>query len=68
MKTINEKGKRMGKKNFSKYELRYEIASERNKIAGYTLIPESNRVVEAQHMIEHEAFQAIQRHSLIGIP
>ena len=66
MKTINEKGKKMGKKNFAKYELRYEIASERNKIAGYTLIPESNRVAEAQHMSEHEAFQTIQRHSLKG--
>ncbi|MGY8701025.1 MAG: hypothetical protein ACKVJ3_07695 [bacterium] len=66
MKTINEKGKKMGKKNFAKYELRYEIASERNKIAGYTLIPESNRVAEAQHMSEHEAFQAIQRHALKG--
>ena len=53
MKTINEKGKRMGKKNFAKYELRYEITSQRNKIAGYTLIPEINCVDEAQHMSEH---------------
>jgi hypothetical protein len=49
-----------------KYELLYEIASEMNKIAGYTLIPESNRVAEAQHMSEHEAFQAIQGHTLKG--
>ena len=56
METINEKGKRKGEKNFAKYELRYEIASERNKIDGYTLIPDSNRVAESQHMSEHEAF------------
>ena len=64
METINEKGKRMGKKNFAKYELRYEIASGRNKISGYTLIPESNRVTEEQYMDEHEAPQAIQLHTL----
>ena len=57
MKTINEKGKRMGKKNFEKYESRHEMASERNKIGGYTLIPENNRGTEAQHMSEHEAFK-----------
>ena len=33
MKTINEKEKRMGKKNFAKYELRYEMTSERKKLA-----------------------------------
>ena len=64
MKTINEKGKRMVTKDLAKYELRYEISSERNKIAGYTLIPGSNRLAEAQQMSEHEAFQAIQRHVL----
>ena len=56
----------MGKKKSVKYELRYEIASERNKIAGYTLIPKNNHSAEAQHMNEHEAFQAIQRHALRG--
>ena len=56
----------MGKKNISKYELRYEIWIERNKSAGHTLIPVSKRVAEAQHMSEHEEFQAIQRHELIG--
>ena len=43
----------MGKENISKYELHYENASEKNKIAGYTLIPESNHVAVAQHMSEH---------------
>jgi len=47
----------MGKKNFAKYELRYEVASERNKIAGFTLIPKNNHSAEAQHMSEHEAFR-----------
>ena len=56
----------MGKKKTVKYELRYEIASERNKIAGYTLIPKNNHSAEAQHMSEHEAFQVIQRHALKG--
>jgi hypothetical protein len=66
MKTINEKGKRMEKKKSAKYEFRFEIASERNQIDGYTLIPKNDRVAEAQHMSEHEAFQAIQRHALKG--
>ena len=39
MKIINEISKSMENKNFAKYELRHEIASERNKIASYTLIP-----------------------------
>ena len=56
----------MGKKKFAKYELRYEVASERNKIAGFTLIPKNNHSAEAQHMSEHEVFQAIQRHALKG--
>ena len=56
----------MGKKKSVKYELRYEIASERNKIAGYTLIPKNNHSAEAQHMNEHKAFQAIQRQALKG--
>ena len=58
----------MGKKKSVKYELRYEIASERNKIAGYTLIPKNNHSAEAQHMNEHKAFQAIQRQALKGDP
>ena len=56
----------MGNKKTAKYELRYEIASERNKITGYTLIPKNNHSAEAQHMNEHKAFQAIQRNALNG--
>ncbi|MEC8980305.1 MAG: hypothetical protein VYA81_01920 [SAR324 cluster bacterium] len=58
----------MGKKKSAKYELHYDIASERNKIAGYTLIPKNDHSVEAQHMNEHKAFQTIQRHALMGEP
>ena len=35
-----------------KYELRFEVASERNKIPGYTLIPSHDRSAEAQHRSE----------------
>ena len=56
----------MEKKRTKKYELRFEVASERNKIPGYTLIPKYNRTAEAQHKSEHEALQVILRHALRG--
>ena len=56
----------MRKKKSAKYEFRYEVASEREKITRYTLIPKSNRAAEAQHMSEHEVFQVIQRHAFKG--
>ena len=56
----------MEKKRTKKYELRFEVASERNKIPGYTLIPKYNRTAEAQHKSEHEALQVIMRHALRG--
>jgi len=56
----------MEKKRSKKYELRFEVASERNKIPGYTLIPKHDRSAEAQHMTEHEALQVIQRDALRG--
>jgi len=56
----------MEKKKSKKYELRFEVASERNKITGYTLIPKHDRSAEAQHMTEHEALQVIQRDALRG--
>ena len=64
MELSREKEKRMGKRKNKKYEVRFEIASERKKITGYTLIPDHDRAAEAQHMKEHEAFQKIQRHAL----
>ena len=51
------------KKNI-KYEFRYEVASERKKIDGYTLIPKSNKESHPQHMSEHQLLQSIQRHAL----
>jgi hypothetical protein len=61
-----KKEKRMENKKITKYEYRFEVASERNKISGYTLIPHNTREAEAQHMTEHDALQAIQRHALKG--
>ena len=56
----------MGNIKFTKYEFRFEVASERNKIAGYTLTPHNNREAEAQHVAEHDALQDMQRHALKG--
>ena len=56
----------MEKKRSKKYELRFEVASERNKIPGYTLIPKHDSSAEEQHMTEHEALQVIQRYALRG--
>ncbi|MBC8258183.1 MAG: hypothetical protein H8E38_04130 [SAR324 cluster bacterium] len=49
-----------------KYEFRYEVASERNKIPGYILTPKSNRSVETQLKSEHETLQEMQRSALKG--
>ena len=54
------------RKKLQKYEFRYEIASERNKIAGYTLIPKSDRTIESLHLSEHELFQEIHRLAFKG--
>ena len=56
----------MEKKRTKKYELRFEVASERNKIPGYTLIHKHNRTAEVQHKSEHEVLQVILRHALRG--
>ena len=60
------KRKENGKEKKKKYELSFEVASERKKITGYTLIPAPDCNAEAQHMKEHEAFQKIQRHAFNG--
>ena len=64
MELSREKEKRMGKRK--KNELSFEVASERKKIAGYTLITDLDCTVESQHMKEHEAFLKIQRHAFNG--
>ena len=63
---IREKEKRAGKRKNKKYEVRFEVASMRKKITGYTLIPDLDRTAEAHHIKEHEAFQKIQRHAFNG--
>ena len=60
------KEKGMGKRKGGKYELRFEVASERKKITGYTLIPDHDYTAQAQHIKEHEAFLKIQRHAFNG--
>ena len=60
------KTKKNGKEKTTKYEFRFEVASERNEFDGYTLILWNNRDTEAQYMTEHKALQAIQRHALKG--
>ena len=58
----------MGKKKSTKYELRYDIASERNKITGYTLIPKNDHSAEAQHMNEQKHFRQFSDMRLRGSP
>ena len=66
MELSRKKEKRTGKRKNRKYELRFEVASERKKIPGYTLITDLDCNAEAQHMREHEAFLKIQRHAFNG--
>ncbi len=66
MELSRAKEKRMEKRKNKKYELSFEVASERKKITGYTLIPDLDCTAEAQHMKEHEAFLKIQRHAFNG--
>ena len=54
------------RKNLRKYEFRYEIASERNKIAGYTLIPKSDLTLEALYLSEYVLFHEIHIHVFKG--
>jgi len=49
-----------------KYKCRYEIASKRNNIVGYTLIPKSDLTLEALYLSEHELFHEIHIHAFKG--
>ncbi len=51
----------MGKKSGTNHHLRFEIASERQTIKEYSLIPEADPSAKAQHMSEHQMLQEIQR-------
>ena len=66
MELVREKEKRIGKRKNKKNKLSFEVASERKKITGYTLITDLDCSVEALHMKEHEAFIKIQRHAFNG--
>ena len=66
MELSREKEKRMGKRKNKKYELNFEVASERKKITGYSLITDLDCAAEVKHMKEHEAFLKIQRHAFNG--
>ena len=41
--------------------VRYEVASERQTIREYSLIPESDPAVKKEHISEHQLLQDIQR-------
>jgi len=54
----------MRKKISKKYDLRFEVASERKKIPGYTLIHKHDRSGEEQHLSEHELLKKIVNYAL----
>ena len=56
----------MKKRISKKYDLRFEVASERKKIPGYTLIHKHDRSGEEQHLAEHESLQKIVHDALRG--
>ena len=43
------------------HHVRFEVASERRTIRGYSLIPESDPAAKEQHISEHLMLQEIQR-------
>ena len=48
-------------KNENDHHVRYEVASERQTITEYSLIPESDPAAQEQHISEHLMLQDIQR-------
>ena len=48
-------------KNENNHHVRFEVASERRTLRGYSLIPESDPVAKKQHISEHQMLQNIQR-------
>ena len=53
-------------KNENDRHVRFEVASERSKIRGYSLIPESDPAAKEQHISEHLLLQDIQRLAQVG--
>ena len=48
-------------KNENNNHVRFEVASERATLRGYSLIPESDPAAKEQHISEHQMLQDIQR-------
>ena len=48
-------------KNENNHHVRFEVASERRTLRGYSLIPESDPAAKKQHISEHQMLQDIQR-------
>ena len=66
MELSREKEKGMGKRKNKKNELRFEVARERKRITGYSLITDLDCAAEVKHMKEQVAFLKIQRHAFNG--
>ena len=66
MKCLKLKIKKMTNKNKIDHHVRFEVASERQTIREYSLIPESDPAAQEQHMSEHQMLQDIQRLAQIG--
>ena len=56
----------MTNNNDNDNHVRFEVASERRTIRGYSLIPESDPAAKDQHISEHLLLQDIQRLAQIG--
>ena len=48
-------------KKENNHHVRFEVASERQTIREYSLIPESDPAAKEQHISEHQLLQDIQR-------
>ena len=53
-------------KNENNHHVRFEVASERRTLRGYSLIPESDPAAKEQHISEHQMLQDIQRIAQVG--
>ena len=53
-------------KNENNHHVRFEVASERRTLRGYSLIPESDPAAKEQHISEHQMLQDIQRIAQLG--
>ncbi len=56
----------MTNKNKIDHHVRFEVASERQTLREYSLIPESDPAAKEQHISEHQMLQDIQRLAQTG--